>query len=70
MSFRTFDRLTPDALTCLLLRKMHEGTDNRNLGVEFSLSNGQISKILSKIRDHIYLNDEWIRRERNLHVGR
>ena len=36
-----------DALTCLLLRKICEGTDNRNLAVEFSLDSGRISRILS-----------------------
>ena len=63
-------RLTADALTCLLLRKMREGIDNRNLGVEFALPCGQISRVLSQIRDHIYQNNDWIQRGRNLHIAR
>ena len=40
----------------------------RNLAAEFSLDRGQISRILSALRDHIYRTDAWLQRSRNLHV--
>ena len=67
---RKLHRLTADSLTCLLLRKIHEGMDDRSLGVEFGLAHSNISKILSDLRDHIYLNDRWLQRGRRLHIRR
>lgn len=67
---RRFHRLTADALTCLLLRKIREGTDNRNLAAEFSLDCGRISRILTGLRNHIYRTDPWLQRGRQLHIDR
>ena len=67
---RKLHRLNADSLTCLLLRKIHEGMDDRSLGVEFSLAHGNISKILSGVRDFIYRHDRWLQRGRQLHIRR
>ena len=75
-------RLTPDSLTCLLLRKLNDSIDDRflkllstflqyyniirSLAAEFSLDQTQISRILKGIIDYIYEHDQYLIRSRNL----
>ena len=79
---RKMHRLTPDSLTCLLLRKLNDSIDDRflkllstflqyyniirSLAAEFSLDQTQISRILKGIIDYIYEHDQYLIRSRNL----
>ena len=80
--FRKPHRLNPDALTCLLLRKLNHSIDDRfikyflncinhiinirSLAAEFSLEQPQISNILKELRDFVYFQDQYLNRNRNL----
>ena len=63
-------RMTPDALMALLLLKCHENLNDRLLGSLFGESASTANRWLRGLRDHIYQNDPWLIRGRNLSNAR
>ena len=59
-------RMTPDAMLAMLILKCHENPNNRFLGFLIGESRTAACNWLNNLRNYIYQNDQWIRRQQNL----
>ena len=58
--------LTPDSMTGLLLRKLHSGLPDIDIGAEYGMTGKRANETFNNLLAYIYQNDERLNALRNL----